>query len=124
MSVRSLRAALSFLTILPVANADGNPGERLGRVFIEHRYRFLQDDGPVVVLLVNEVYGRAGDLRARGDHCLMHAVTVEAGAREGWLRPPASLRTAPANPPDQRGDGQLDDQQQQEDEEQRKKLPE
>lgn len=33
MSIRSLRAALSFLTVLPVANADGSPGERLGRAY-------------------------------------------------------------------------------------------
>jgi adenosylcobinamide-GDP ribazoletransferase len=31
--VRSLRAAISFLTVLPVANADGSPGERLGRAY-------------------------------------------------------------------------------------------
>ena len=50
-----------------------------------------------------------------------------SGRRAGWRRPgcgpcrcpgrrvrqPASLRAAPANPPDQRSDGQLDDQQQQ-----------
>jgi adenosylcobinamide-GDP ribazoletransferase len=29
--MRSVRAAVSFLTVLPVANADGSPGERLGR---------------------------------------------------------------------------------------------
>lgn len=33
MSIRSLRAAVSFLTVLPVANVDGSPGERLGRVY-------------------------------------------------------------------------------------------
>ena len=33
MKVRSLRAAMSFLTVLPVANADGSPGERLGRAY-------------------------------------------------------------------------------------------
>jgi adenosylcobinamide-GDP ribazoletransferase len=33
MTVRSLRAAVSFLTVLPVANADGSPGERLGRAY-------------------------------------------------------------------------------------------
>ena len=33
MSIRSLRAAVSFLTVLPVANSDGSPGERLGRAF-------------------------------------------------------------------------------------------
>lgn len=31
--MRSLRAAVSFLTVLPVANADGSPGERLGRAY-------------------------------------------------------------------------------------------
>jgi len=33
VSIRSLRAAVSFLTVLPVANADGGPGERLGRAY-------------------------------------------------------------------------------------------
>src|SRR2546422_5751432 len=33
LTIRSLRAAASFLTVLPVANADGSPGERLGRAY-------------------------------------------------------------------------------------------
>jgi adenosylcobinamide-GDP ribazoletransferase len=33
VTLRSLRAAVSFLTVLPVANEDGSPGERLGRAF-------------------------------------------------------------------------------------------
>ena len=33
MSVRSLRAAVSFLTVLPVGNPDGSAGERLGRAY-------------------------------------------------------------------------------------------
>lgn len=33
MTIRSLRAAVSFLTVLPVANADGSPGEQLGRAY-------------------------------------------------------------------------------------------
>lgn len=33
MTARSLRAAVSFLTVLPVANRDGSPGERLGRAY-------------------------------------------------------------------------------------------
>ena len=33
MTIRSLRAAVSFLTVLPVANVDGGPGERLGRAY-------------------------------------------------------------------------------------------
>lgn len=33
MSFRSLRAAVSFLTVVPVANADGSPGARLGRAY-------------------------------------------------------------------------------------------
>src|SRR5258705_6926294 len=31
--MRSLRAAVSFLTVLPVANADGGAGTRLGRAY-------------------------------------------------------------------------------------------
>ena len=33
MTIRSLRAAMSVLTVLPVANADGSSGERLGRAY-------------------------------------------------------------------------------------------
>ncbi len=33
MTIRSLRAAVSFLTVLPVANPDGSAGERLGRAY-------------------------------------------------------------------------------------------
>ena len=33
MSIRSLRSALAFLTVFPVATAEGGPGERLGRAF-------------------------------------------------------------------------------------------
>jgi adenosylcobinamide-GDP ribazoletransferase len=33
VSIRSFRAAVSFLTVLPVANLDGSPGERLGRAY-------------------------------------------------------------------------------------------
>ena len=33
MSIRSLRAAVSFLTVFPVGNADGSAGERLGRAY-------------------------------------------------------------------------------------------
>jgi len=33
LTARSLRAAVSFLTVLPVANADGSPGTRLGRAY-------------------------------------------------------------------------------------------
>jgi len=33
MSVRTLRSAMAFLTVLPVASSDGGPGERLGRAY-------------------------------------------------------------------------------------------
>src|SRR5882762_8687567 len=33
MSIRTLRAAMAFLTVLPVAAAEGGPGERLGRAY-------------------------------------------------------------------------------------------
>jgi len=33
VSLRSVRAAVSFLTVIPVANADGRAGERLGRAY-------------------------------------------------------------------------------------------
>lgn len=33
MNIRSLRSAMAFLTVLPVATAEGGPGDRLGRAF-------------------------------------------------------------------------------------------
>ena len=33
MSIRSLRAAVSFLTVVPIGNADGSAGDRLGRAY-------------------------------------------------------------------------------------------
>jgi adenosylcobinamide-GDP ribazoletransferase len=33
MTIRSLRSAMAFLTVLPVATAEGAPGERLGRAY-------------------------------------------------------------------------------------------
>jgi adenosylcobinamide-GDP ribazoletransferase len=33
VSIRSLRSAMAFLTVLPVAAADGSPGARLGRAY-------------------------------------------------------------------------------------------
>ena len=33
MSIRSLRSAMAFLTVLPAARAKGEPGERLGRAY-------------------------------------------------------------------------------------------
>ncbi|HEY3195112.1 MAG TPA: adenosylcobinamide-GDP ribazoletransferase [Candidatus Dormibacteraeota bacterium] len=33
MSIRSVRSAMAFLTVIPVASAKGEPGERLGRAY-------------------------------------------------------------------------------------------
>ena len=33
MSIRTLRSAMAFLTVLPVATSEGAPGERLGRAY-------------------------------------------------------------------------------------------
>jgi adenosylcobinamide-GDP ribazoletransferase len=33
LSIRTLRSALAFLTVLPVAGVEGRPGERLGRAY-------------------------------------------------------------------------------------------
>jgi adenosylcobinamide-GDP ribazoletransferase len=33
MSIRSVRSAIAFLTVIPVADSDGTPGERLGRAY-------------------------------------------------------------------------------------------
>jgi adenosylcobinamide-GDP ribazoletransferase len=33
MSIRSLRSAVAFLTVIPAATHDGSPGERLGRAY-------------------------------------------------------------------------------------------
>ncbi|HEX2681384.1 MAG TPA: adenosylcobinamide-GDP ribazoletransferase, partial [Candidatus Dormibacteraeota bacterium] len=68
MSIRSLRAAASFLTILPVANADGSPGERLGRVY-------FPAIGAVVGLAAAAVFTI---MSALGPPLLAAAVTVGA----------------------------------------------
>jgi len=57
--------------------------QRLRRVALEHRHRALQDDRPVIVLLVHEVHGRAAHAHAGGEHRLVDAVAVEALAAEG-----------------------------------------
>lgn len=33
MTIRTLRSAMAFLTVVPVATSDGGPGERLGRAY-------------------------------------------------------------------------------------------
>src|SRR5205085_12502533 len=33
LSIRSLRSAVAFLTVIPAADRDGSPGERLGRAY-------------------------------------------------------------------------------------------
>src|SRR2546423_4377326 len=51
--LRSIRAAVSFLTVLPVANADGSPGARLGRAY-------FPAIGSLVGLVAGVVFAVAG----------------------------------------------------------------
>jgi adenosylcobinamide-GDP ribazoletransferase len=67
VSIRSLRAAMSFLTVLPVANADGSAGERLGRAYF-----------PAIGALVGLVAGVAFVLTAAGSTPLLGAAVAVA----------------------------------------------
>lgn len=67
MSIRSLRAAMSFLTVLPVANADGSPGERLGRAYF-----------PAIGALVGLAAGVAFVVTAAGTTQLLGAAVAVA----------------------------------------------
>ena len=58
-------------------------GEGVGRVVVLHRDGLLQDDGPVVVLRVDEVDRRPGQLHPRFEDGFVNAVSVEALATEG-----------------------------------------
>ena len=55
MTIRSLRAAVSFLTVLPVANVDGSPGERLGRAYFPAIGALIGLVGGLVAILVGAV---------------------------------------------------------------------
>jgi adenosylcobinamide-GDP ribazoletransferase len=67
VSIRSLRAAMSFLTVLPVANADGSPGERLGRAYF-----------PAIGALVGLAAGVAFVVTAAGTTQLLGAAAAVA----------------------------------------------
>lgn len=67
MSIRSLRAAVSFLTVLPVANADGGAGERLGRLYF-----------PLIGALVGLVAGLAFVIAATASTPLLGAAVAVA----------------------------------------------
>jgi adenosylcobinamide-GDP ribazoletransferase len=67
VSIRSLRAAMSFLTVLPVANADGGAGERLGRAYF-----------PAIGALVGLVAGVAFVVTAAGTTTLLGAAAAVA----------------------------------------------
>ena len=58
-------------------------GECVGGVVFEDGDRLLPDDWAVVVLVVDEVDGAAGDADAGVEHGLVDVVAVHAGAAEG-----------------------------------------
>ena len=55
MSLRSLRSAMAFLTIVPVADAQGAPGERLGRAYFPAIGAFLGLAAGLVYVLMTAV---------------------------------------------------------------------
>jgi adenosylcobinamide-GDP ribazoletransferase len=57
LTARSLRAAVSFLTVLPVANADGSPGTRLGRAYFPAVGALVGLVAGVVLLVVDAIAG-------------------------------------------------------------------
>ena len=58
-------------------------GERVGGVVVEDGDRLLPDDRAVVVFVVDEVDGAAGDLDAGVEDGLVDVMAVHAGAAEG-----------------------------------------
>jgi len=67
MSIQSLRAAMAFLTVIPVATAEGTSGERLGRAYF-----------PAVGALLGLVAGIAFALAAPVTSPLIAAVAATA----------------------------------------------
>jgi adenosylcobinamide-GDP ribazoletransferase len=67
MSIQSLRAAMAFLTVIPVATAEGTSGERLGRAYF-----------PAVGALLGLVAGVAFALSAAVTSPLIAAVAATA----------------------------------------------
>src|SRR5512135_995360 len=63
--------------------AEHTSRECLGGVTGEHRYPRLGENGAPIVLLVHQVDGGAGELRAAGEHGLVHPVAVHPGAAKG-----------------------------------------
>ena len=55
MSIRSFRAAVSFLTVVPVAAADRSPGARLGRAYFPAVGALLGMAGGLVFVVVTSV---------------------------------------------------------------------
>ena len=68
MSIRSLRSAVAFLTVIPAADRDGSPGERLGRAYF-----------PAVGALVGLIAGIASIAMTSVAGGLVGAVTAVAG---------------------------------------------
>ena len=56
--------------------------QRIGRVFLQHGAGALEDDGAVVVFLINEMDGAAGNFAAVGENSLVDASAVHPGAAE------------------------------------------
>ena len=57
-------------------------GQGLGRVVVQHRHDALQQNRPVIVLIVDEVDGAAAHFRAIFQHGFVHVVPVHAVSAE------------------------------------------
>jgi len=58
LSIRSLRSAVAFLTVIPVSDAAGSPGERLGRAYFPIVGALVGFLAGAVLIVVSAVAGR------------------------------------------------------------------
>lgn len=75
----------NFLEDLRIEFSLGLPdalGERRGCVVGQHGYPRLGDDGPVVVLIVDEVHCATGFRSAGGEDCGVHVMPEHASTAE------------------------------------------
>src|SRR5216684_4388235 len=94
MSIQSLRAAMAFLTVIPVATAEGTSGERLGRAYFAAVGALLglvagiafALAAPVTSPLVAVVLILVGDVAALASMSAPRAIValVIAGALSRW----------------------------------------
>ena len=58
--------------------------ERTCRIVVADFDRALQDNGAVIVLVIDEVHGAAGDLGAVTEHSSMHGQAIHPPPTERW----------------------------------------